>query len=119
MTIEEELAEARATIRRLNRRCQRAEAALDTKVEKFEQRSCEGLRSYYYALGVDFHQAMEKGKRSFSTSFAPFASLVAADGCTLDLGRGRCPIHDVPWIRVELVGQETSSSSPSTQERTK
>jgi hypothetical protein len=102
VTLEEQLTEARETIRRLNRRCQLAEAALNTKVEKFEQRSCEGLRHYYYALGVDFRNAMEQGKRSFSVDFAPFARLVAADGCEYDLGRGRCTMHDSPWIRIEL-----------------
>lgn len=45
-----ELVEARATIRRLNRRAQLAEAAVAMRVEQFEQRSKTALRSYYFAM---------------------------------------------------------------------
>ena len=47
-----------------------ADAALNTKVEKFEQRSCEGLRNYYYALGIDYRKALAAGTEGHSTDFA-------------------------------------------------
>lgn len=43
------LDDARATVKRLNRRCQLAEAAVHTKVEDFNQRSKGALRNFYYA----------------------------------------------------------------------
>ena len=48
-----ELEEARATIKRLNRRCQLAEAAVEAKVEDFEKRSQKHLRAYYFAMGKE------------------------------------------------------------------
>lgn len=45
------LAVALATIRRLNRRCQTAEAALSMRVEQFEQRSKGALRNHYFDRG--------------------------------------------------------------------
>lgn len=53
-SVEEQLAEARETIARLNRRCQLAEAAVDAKVENFEKRSQKALRAFYFQRGVDF-----------------------------------------------------------------
>lgn len=54
LDLEAQLQEARETIRRINRRCQLAEAALNMKVEKAEQRGSPAIRNYYYSLGVDF-----------------------------------------------------------------
>jgi hypothetical protein len=57
---DDELAKARETIKRLNRRCQLAEAAVNTKVEQFEQRSKPGLRSYYFQQGVEYRTDLDK-----------------------------------------------------------
>jgi hypothetical protein len=56
--------DARATVSRLNRRAQRAEAALEMKVEQFQQRSKTAIRDYYFAKGMEY-QAMVRylGKR--------------------------------------------------------
>lgn len=54
-SLADELTEARETIKRLNRRCQLAEAALEQKVETFEQRSKRALRAYYYNMGREDH----------------------------------------------------------------
>lgn len=44
-------ADIQATNKRLNRRAQLAEAAVNTKVEDFEKRSKRALRGYYYEMG--------------------------------------------------------------------
>lgn len=50
------LAVALATIRRLNRRCQTAEAALNMRVEQWQQRSKVGLRNHYFDRGREYER---------------------------------------------------------------
>ena len=50
-SLRKELAEARETVRRLNRRCQIAEAAANLKVEDWGKRSTSQGRDYVFASG--------------------------------------------------------------------
>lgn len=55
--LREALDEARATNTRLNRRVTLAEAAVDQKVESFEQRSKRSLRAHYFNRGREYGRA--------------------------------------------------------------
>lgn len=57
-TAERERDEARDTVTRLNRRCQLADAAVNTKVEDWNKRSTGGLRNCFYDRAVTAEAAL-------------------------------------------------------------
>lgn len=83
--LETEKAAAKETITRLNRRCQIAEKAANTKVEEAEKRSKKGIRAYIFELGrIHGQQEAASRRQQADADAATIAQLQAALSEALD-----------------------------------
>lgn len=104
----------RETIRRLNRRCQTAEAAANLRVEEWDKRSKGQGRAYVYSLGKRgaFYSPQEQADLC-RWIVAALRSFVATHGPTLDgSGIGSAAKRVAAEIRARLRDEAQSGEQP-------